>query len=810
MSRYLCIHGHFYQPPRENPWLEDIEQQDSAYPFHDWNERITVECYEPNGAARILDKQRQIAAIVNNYARTSFNFGPTLLSWLEKERPVTYRRILDADRLSRERFGGHGAALAQPYNHLIMPLATPRDRQTQIHWGLADFRRRFGREAEGMWLPEAAVDVATLELLAAYGLRFTVLAPHQARRVRRHGESRWQELNGAEIDPRRPYRCRLPSGAEIVLFFYDGPIARDVAFSRLLDDGERFASRLVDAFGADSAPQLVHIATDGETYGHHHRFGEMALAYCLDILERRKLARLTIYGEFLALHPPEDEVEIRENSSWSCAHGVERWRSDCGCHIGGEADWTQSWRAPLRQTLDWLRDSLIPLFESGMAPFCTDPWAVRDAYIEIILDRSTVARERFLAQHLRRPIDETETVRLVSLLEMQRHAQLMYTSCGWFFDEVSGIETTQILAYAARALQLAEETCAVSLEKEFLARLEKVPSNLRRIGNAARLYAGQIAPARLDLARVAAHHAIVASFAGDCDTQPHRHILHCYSGNDCSLERVSNGRMQLTIGNVLIRSEITRRAERFSFAVLNLGSHAVTAGVGPGADRTLLTKLREELVEPFRGTNIAEVVRAMDRYFGTHNYNLLHLFKDEQRRVLQQLMAKTLDEVEGSFRGIYENHVAFLRFLHQLDIPTPRLLALPAELVLIGRFRTLFESSQPQPEQLRSLADEVEALAIPLDEPMLGLAAGRQLLQQLDKLAIAPRNLALLLTIIETLEILSELPFELDLWQAQNRFWEILHEVRAEIPATAVTTAGTDDWQAGFRRLGTLLQVQVP
>lgn len=811
MSRYLCIHGHYYQPPRENPWLEAVEQQDTAYPFHDWNERITAECYEPNGAARILDAQRQIAAIVNNYARTSFNFGPTLLSWLEKSRPVTYQRILEADRLSRERFSGHGAALAQPYNHLIMPLATQRDRQTQIRWGLADFRHRFGREAEGIWLPEAAVDVNTLELLVDHGLRFTVLAPHQAARIRPRDQQGWQELNGADIDPRRPYRCRLPSGAEIALFFYDGPIARDVAFARLLDDGESFAQRLVDTFADGDSPQLVHVATDGETYGHHHRFGEMALAYCLDVLERRQQVRLTVYGEYLALHPPQDEVEIRSNSSWSCAHGVERWRADCGCHIGGEAGWTQSWRAPLRQALDWLRDRLAPLFVTGLSPYCADPWGARDAYIDLVLDRSAAARESFFTTHLRGPLNDEEAVKVLGLLEMQRHAQLMYTSCGWFFDEVSGIETTQILAYAGRALQLAEEASGIPLEQEFLRHLEQVPSNLRRIGNAARLYASQVSPSRLDLTRVAAHHAIVTSFGEECDpSRSMRQDLHCYSIDDCTIEKSANGRMHLAIGNSVIRSQITLSAERVSFAVLNLGGHAVTAGVARDDSRQGLAVLREELVEPFRQTNLAEVVRAMDRHFGSQNFTLLHLFKDDQRRVLQQLMARTLEEIEGSFRGIYENHSSFLRFLHQLDMPTPRLLALPVEMVLIGRFRTLFEQSQPQPERLRALADEVEALAIPLDEPMLGVAAGRQVQQLLDKLAIAPRNLALLLTLTETLEVLSRLPFELDLWQAQNRFWEILHTVHDDLSRTTVSPDSSDDWPSVFRRLGTLLQVQVP
>ncbi|HEX9897667.1 MAG TPA: DUF3536 domain-containing protein, partial [Candidatus Methylomirabilis sp.] len=491
MKRYVCIHGHFYQPPRENPWLEEVELQDSAYPFHDWNERIGAECYAPNSAARILDAEKRIGEIINNYGRISFNFGPTLLSWLERARPQTYRSILEADRRSRKRFSGHGSALAQAYNHLIMPLANSRDKRTQVLWGLADFRHRFGREPEGMWLPETAVDLETLDLLAQEGIRFTLLAPHQAGRVRKIGDKQWQNVGGARIDPRMPYLCPLPSGRHIVLFFYDGPASRDVAFSDLLRDGARFADRLLGGFDDADRPQMAHIATDGETYGHHHRFGEMALAFCLRHIEGGEQARLTIYGEYLEKHPPTHEVEILEETSWSCAHGVERWRADCGCRIGGENDWTQAWRGPLRDALDWLRDALIPPFEQAMAPLVDDPWEARDAYVEVLLDRSPQNVRDFLGRRSGRELAPEETIRALRLLEMQRHAMLMYTSCGWFFDEVSGIETTQVLYYAGRVLQLAREACDVDLEAEFLARLEKVPSNLPRWGNAARLFRSQ-------------------------------------------------------------------------------------------------------------------------------------------------------------------------------------------------------------------------------------------------------------------------------------------------------------------------------
>ncbi|MCA9165661.1 MAG: hypothetical protein KDA62_21890, partial [Planctomycetales bacterium] len=333
MERYICIHGHFYQPPRENPWLEAIEVQDSAYPFHDWNERITAECYEPNASSRILTGDGRIERIVNNYANVSFNFGATLLSWLEVHAPDTYRRILLADQESRELFSGHGSALAQVYNHMIMPLANRRDKITQVRWGIRDFEARFGRPPEGMWLAETGVDNETLDVLAEHGIKFTILAPNQAHEVRKYRGRNWHDVSGSRIDPTTAYEVRLPSKRKIALFFYDGPISRAIAFEGLLTRGEHLAGRLMGAFTDHREwPQLVHIATDGESYGHHHRHGDMALAYALHHIQQHNLAKITNYGEYLEKHPPLDEVRIYDNSSWSCAHGIERWRSDCGCN----------------------------------------------------------------------------------------------------------------------------------------------------------------------------------------------------------------------------------------------------------------------------------------------------------------------------------------------------------------------------------------------------------------------------------------------------------------------------------------------
>ncbi len=367
-KRFICIHGHFYQPPRENPWLETVETQDSAAPYHDWNERVCAECYATNGAARTVNNKNQIIRIVNNYSRMSFNFGPTLLSWLKENAPRTYRMILDGERRSRKHFDGHSSAMAQVYNHVIMPLANQRDKITQIRWGIADYESHYGAAPEGMWLAETAVDTDSLELLAQHGIKFTVLAPSQCKRIRplpadaTAPEPAWTTPLANSVDTTRPYLMRFDSGVSIAIFFYDGPTSRAIAFEGLLNSGENFAARLKAGFKDSAQPQLESVATDGESYGHHHRHGEMALAYAVRLLEQDKTVKLTNYASFLEQFPPEWECEVIDDTSWSCAHGVERWRSNCGCN-GGKPGWNQQWRTPLRQALDDLRDAIAPMTE---------------------------------------------------------------------------------------------------------------------------------------------------------------------------------------------------------------------------------------------------------------------------------------------------------------------------------------------------------------------------------------------------------------------------------------------------------------
>ena len=475
----LCIHGHFYQPPRENPWTGRVEAQTSAAPAHDWNERITEECYRPNTAARLLAhaernlEEREFM----NYAHMSFDFGPTLLAYLAREQRDVHDALVACDRDAVRRFSGHGAAIAQSYSHAILPLANERDRRTEVHWGLRDFELRFGRKSEGLWLPECAVDTPTLETLADEGVRFTILAPGQARRFRRIGADQWTTVaeGGATIDTHLPYLVRLGSGRQIAVFFYDGPLAHSVAFGRTLTDGAAFLAALERDHG--SAAGLVHFATDGETYGHHQRLGEMGLAWLLESVDRGDSAfDLTVYGRHLERQPPMHEVEIHEKSSWSCAHGVERWRSACGCS-GGRRVGNQSWRAPLREALDLLRDLLAPIYERECGELLLDPWGARDRFAEVLVRRTPRIENVFLDREAGCVLEEPDKLRALQLLDMQRQALLMYASCAWFFDDLSDIEPLQTVAHAARAIELAGPEETARLERLFCNALKRAVGN---------------------------------------------------------------------------------------------------------------------------------------------------------------------------------------------------------------------------------------------------------------------------------------------------------------------------------------------
>jgi alpha-amylase/alpha-mannosidase (GH57 family) len=799
-NRYLCIHGHFYQPPRENPWLEAIELQDSAAPYHDWNERVTAECYAPNSAARILDLEGRIAKIVNNYSSISFNFGPSLLSWMRDKAPETYQKILDADRVSAQRFSGHGSALAQCYNHMIMPLANARDKLTQVIWGIQDFRFRFGRDPEGMWLPETAVDLETLECMAREGVKFTILAPSQAKTVD------GIDVSGQRIDPARAYQQKLPSGRSINLFFYDGPVSQAVAFERLLSDGVRFAQRLLDAFSDQrEGPQLAHIATDGETYGHHHAFGDMALAYALDHIESAGLAKVTNYGEFLETHPAKQDVEILENTAWSCVHGVGRWNTNCGCNSGGHPEWNQEWRAPLREALDWLRDEIAPCYEKMAGRFFKDPWAARNNYIHVILDRSPESRERFAAANFRRKsLKGADRVNVWKLLEMQRHAMLMYTSCGWFFDELSGIETVQVIQYAGRVVQLAEELFGNDIEQRFLERLALAKSNIPEHGDGAAIYEKLVKTASVDLLKLGAHYAMSSLFESYSDSTR----IYAYSVDKKDYRLKRSGKMRLAFGKARFQSEITQDSDMLMFGVLHFGDHNLHGGVALYRSEEAYRDLSKAARDAFGHADLAATIQCLEQGFAGHTYSLRNLFRDEQRKVLAEVVGSTVEHSFSVARMIYEEEAELLRFMSDCGIPLPRELRAAAEVALNGLLHQALAAPALDRDAIEGLLDEMRIAGIPLDQG-LEIVLRRNLEKAADRFFEDPLNLPGLIQFRENLVAARSLPFEIVLWSVQNRCYEVLQKVYPQMLERDAHAKSDARWLAQFRELAGLLQLRV-
>jgi alpha-amylase/alpha-mannosidase (GH57 family) len=806
MERYICIHGHFYQPPRENPWLETVELQDSAYPYHDWNERITAECYAPNSASRILDGDNQIIRLVNNYSKISFNFGPTLLSWLEAKAPHVYEAILEADRESQKHFSGHGSALAQVYNHMILPLANVRDRRTQILWGIRDFERRFKRMPEGMWLPETAVDLESLEVLAELGIHFTLLAPHQAHRVCTIGERVWQDVSGARIDPTQAYEQRLPSGRKIALFFYDAPISRAVAFEGLLSSGEQLAHRLLGAFSdGRNRPQLVHIATDGESYGHHHRFGDMALAYALNTIELNGRAQLTNYGEYLERHPPTHQVEIIEKTSWSCFHGIDRWWRNCGCNSGGNAEWNQEWRTPLRDALDGLRDSLALPFEKRGREFLKDPWGARNDYLSVVHDRSTENVKRFFADHAIRPLTAAEITTALKLLELQRHAMLMYASCGWFFDEISGIETVQSILFAGRAVQLGQNLFGDSLESQFVERLAEAKSNLPEYGDGRRIYDQFVQPTEVDWQQVGAHYAISSLF----ENYPEQTKIYCYRAEQKNYRFFKAGATQLVLGEVNLTSEITWESVGLDFGVLYFGNHNINAGVQESRGDEPNASLTREAVEPFLRADFAEVIRFMERRFGKSNYSLRSLFRDEQRKVLEQILTSSLEEAEALYRQIYDHRAPMMRFLTHLHIPLPKAFYAAAELIINGHLRRALEQEDIDPERVHTMLKTAELEGVALDAATLEFAYRRNLERMMERLVANP-TIDSLQRLDSAASLIPDLPFKVDLWRIQNSYYRLLKNIYPHMRRQSKRgDEAAPAWLSSFEGLGQKLAVKV-
>jgi alpha-amylase/alpha-mannosidase (GH57 family) len=797
MEKYICVHGHFYQPPRENPWLEAVELQSSAEPYHDWNERICFECYAPNARARLLDGDGRIDRIVSNYSRMSFNFGPTLLSWMKDKQPEIHDAIVDADKKSRERFSGHGSALAQAYNHMIMPLASSRDKHTQVIWGIRDFESRFGRKPEGMWLPECAADNESLDVLAQHGIKFTILSPFQAARMRPlEGNAEWQDVNGGKIDPTMSYLVKLPEGRSIVIFFYDGPVSQAVAFEKLLTNGEAFAGRLLNAIDdGRQHDQLVHIATDGESYGHHFQYGDMALAYALHQIERGDRAKLTIYAEFLEKHPPAHEVEIHQSSAWSCQHGVERWRSDCGCNAG-HAGWNQQWRAPLREALNELSEKLAAFYETKAKEYLKDPWQARDNYISVILDRSDEKIAGFFAGHAARKLSDSEQVTAIRLLEMQRHAMLMFTSCGWFFDEISGIESVQVIQYAARALQLATELGSENLESHFLEILEKAKSNIPENQNGRVIYEKFVKPAVTTRETVAAHYAISSLV----ESYPEEAKIYSFNIKQEDRQFWTSGAVRLAVGRIKVTFSITRNSDTVFYGALYMGGHNLNCGVQLFTSQENYDKLVTETRAAFECADFPEIIRILDRYFGQGHYSIKNLFRDEQYKVLTQILTTTREDIYNSYKSLTDRYAPLANFLNDIHMPPLRSLAPAVEFVINAELQKQFENGHPDVERVKSLVAQAQNTNAVIEKDPLAYAVKKHFDRLSDELRKSPEDLDLLQRFSNSAALLPVIPVGVNLWKAQNIYDQLRATVLPHIEERVNGKAGA--WTDKFLTLG--------
>ena len=778
---FLTIHGHFYQPPRENPWLEAIELQDSARPFHDWNERINKECYNPNSVSKVVDSRNRILDVVDNYEHMSFNFGPTLLSWMERFAPHTYERILKADIDSRAEHNGHGNAIAQVYNHMIMPLANEHDKETQVKWGITDFEARFGRKPEGIWLAETAVDDDTLRICEANGIKFTILSPYQALKIREEGSNNWQDVSWGNIDPARSYRYYIKSapGKFIDLFFYDGAISQSVAFDELLKDGNRFIKRLKEGISdVRNYPQLVHIATDGESYGHHTKFGDMALAYVLRYRAEAEGFKITNYAEYLEKYRSDYEVDIKQASSWSCFHGVGRWKEDCGCSTGGHPGWNQKWRKPLRDALDYLRDELIKIFEKEGVKYFGNVWDVRNKYISVILDRSRINVEKFQKAYFLPNLSDEDKVRAMELLEIQRQAMLMYTSCGWFFSEISGIETVQIMKYAARAIQLAAKYTKKNLETKFLEILSEAKSNIPENGTGKDVYEKFVRPSVVTLKQIASLWAI-SSLYQDFEDEEN---VYCYIVTRDDYQRIPKGNSTLVIGHIEVQSRITLQKSNLVFALMQYAGGDFHCALKEYSDEEEYVKLKQNLTKIFMADGLTEIIRALDENFGTEYFTLKDIFIEERRKILQILLKGRMDKFAKNYQDMYDEAKGSIYHMQTLGLAVPEEFKIAARYALSKKFNELILNSGGfvDPSVIQEIVGinyEAKAIGIKLDKSSSNKLFAKKIEQNISRLAYS-LEVQQADVLIELFDYIEKLELEIDIAEAQNTYYtRIFHRI---------------------------------
>ena len=778
--RCLCVHAHFYQPPRENPWLDYVSLDPSASPAHDWNTRVYDECYRPNQAARLIDGNGKITYITNNYRHLNFNVGPTLHRWIAQKDPNLASDIEEADK-SAAIEQGKGGAIAQAYNHMIMPLANLRDKQTQILWGIRDFEFRFNRKPSGMWLPETAVDLETLEILSENGIEFTILAPHQCAAVK-DPSGLWSSTHGGNaLDISRPYVQTLPSGKKITIIFYQGSIAHDIAFGGLLNSGDRFAETLMQLVMDKKEPCLVTIATDGETYGHHHRYGEMALARAFQIINDSSSDIITTnIATFLDRFPATWECRIQENTSWSCAHGIERWRSDCGCHTGGQFGWNQQWRGPLRAALDSLRDKIDELYEKKINQICDSPWQLRDDAVELYLStapNSAVSLEHKKSFLNRRygSLTETAQTQLLSLLEAQRMRLFMYTSCGWFFNDIAGIETRQILAYAIRASELIQRTTDIDLTTDFLKQLETAKGNTLEGKNGKAVVEQYVFPQRENIETIAAAVALLDK----------KESYYSFG--------ISSETKKYPSGDLCLKTSTLTIADTCSGDVWK--GNAVVFSMGGLDDVCRLTQKNNptdaEIRKYFYAADILSLSRYLEQTYELGPWNFTDLPQDSKIHIADSIMERTESQHYDIAEEFLEMNHRLMVQLQLLKITPPPILSAAADLVFRRKIDML---STATTTSILDLLKPDSPLCLLLDDARsLGTTSNLSFLAPriIDEInSTVEENFleqeeSVYNTVIYFLQRAKELGIPLQLWHLQNKIWRIL-ETKTAAPSRVV------------------------
>jgi hypothetical protein len=767
-----------------------VPRQASAAPFHDWNERITAECYRPNGWARILDDHGRIVAVVDNYERLSFNVGPTLLSWLEEHAVETYARILAADRTGRR-------AIAQAYGHAILPLCNDRDLRTQIRWGLADFRHRFGREAEGMWLPETAVDDRVLAVLAEEGVAFTILAPAQIAAIRKLGDpGEHGDWRDASADLPGTLRWRHPDdpGLGVDLVVYDGPLSHDVAF------GEFVSQVVVDRVVDRGRPgDLISVACDGETFGHHHAYADRGVAHALTVQAGARGVALPRLADWLAERPPTTQARVRL-SAWSCAHGVSRWLDDCGCHTGGEPGWNQRWRAPLRAGFDLVRDAAVAVFERRAPEVLQDPWAARDAYVDVVLRAVTV--EQFAARHLVDGAGDDDLTEALTLLESQRHALLMYTSCGWFFNDLAGLETVQIMRYAACCLDLLADLGENPPVDAVLAALARAQSNDPDEGDGRRVWQRHVEPTRADPARVAAHLAVSELLAGGHAQAGDCARFGAYESVHEVHEAADRGGVAACAGLVSVTRRRTRRTTRWAYAAVHLGglevfgavrpatdpttseepgARAASAGDGPGRDREDIAAVAGAAR---RGDRVTALLRLVVDRFGPREFGLESVLPGVGEDLLQATARRVADRFVAAYDQLRSDHHHTLAALAVAGTPLPAELRGPVELALSRRLAAAMRACGGSTDAavyraVRTVVGEAREEGVQLASPEAAATLERAVRHAVADAVAAPAPGAVDAA-VGMVRLVRELTLDVDLDVPQERVVAALHDARVD------------------------------